>query len=467
MSNQKKTYIILGILLPLLIAVALCIVFFSAPKDTTPKTPAKGITVLDSKGQPMALVKNNNDILETDYWAYLEVVLAEAGETMAQQLGGSPQQALDAMLTDGYTLHTAFDSVAFEAMVQGMEEYKLEYGCAITDLQGNLLAVYSSPTENFATYATSPYSSFKPLSVYAPAMEKDVANWSKVYKDAPYKQIEDDKGQLQDWPVNDSKSYSYESVAVCQAIKASLNTVAVRCLAELGVSESMDFLKENFAIALTEEFYVVEKYGADEVIGNIALGYLETGVTPIEMAGFYQIFANGGSYVAPKTITQITDGNGERVYARKAEAKQVLSPATADVMNKLLQGVVAPGGTGAAARCNNVQVAGKTGTGDDYSDNWFVGVTPGYSLAVWHGASPSNDAAKMFSGVMEALYDQQPKANTQFITHKNLNQVIYCTHSGMAISGACTDIEIGYYPTKDLPVCDACQKNETEVDHNA
>ena len=467
MNPKKKTYLILGILLPLLLIAGLCIVLLGPSADQTSKSPAKGISILDSKGDPLALAKTTNDILETECWAYLEVVLTEAGEILAEQMDCSPQQALDTMLQEGYTLRTAFDADAFDAMVQGMEEYKLEYGCAMTDLQGNLLAVYSSPTGNFATYRTSPYSSFKPLSVYAPAVEKGVANWSKVYEDAPYKQIEDEEGKLQDWPVNDSKVYSYENVPVCDAIAKSYNTIAVRCLAELGISQSMDFLKENFQIPLTEETYVVEKYGEEEVIGNIALGYLETGVTPIEMAGFYQMFANGGSYIAPKAVKQIMDGNGETVYTRSAQAKQVLSPGAADVMNKLLQGVVSNKGTGAAARCGNIQVAGKTGTGDDYSDNWFVGVTPGYSLAVWHGASPSNDAAKMFSNMIKALYAQRPNENKQFITHQNLNQVIYCTRSGKAISDDCTTIDMGYYQTKDLPVCDACQKNETEVDPHA
>lgn len=468
MNKKKKTYIIIGVLLPLLIAAALCIVFFSAAEEKTPTTQAKGITILDSKGNQLALTKTTTDILETEYWAYLEVALAEAGETLAEQKDCTPQEALDIMLAEGYTLRTAFDADAFEALQQGVEEDPLEIGSALTDLKGNLLAVYSSPTGNYVTERTSPYSTFKPLSVYAPAVEKGVANWSKMYEDAPYKQIEDDNGQLQDWPANDTKVYSREPVPVCDAIEKSLNTVAVRCLVDLGILASMDFLKENFDIPLTEETYVVEKYGEEEVIGNIALGYLETGVTPIEMAGYYQIFATGGSYIAPKAVTQITNGDGEIVYTREAEAKQVLSPATADVMNKLLQGVVSYGGTGAAARCGSIQVAGKTGTGDDYSDNWFVGVTPGYSLAIWHGANPSNTAAKMFSQVITALYEQQPNANKQFITHKNLNQVIYCAHSGMAISDDCTSIDMGYYQTSQLPVCDACKKNETtEVEDNA
>lgn len=464
---MKKKYIIIGALLLLVIAAVICAVVFGGDGEKPPENPPKGITILDSKGNLLVEAKATADILDAENWAYLEVALTEAGAVLAEQSGSTPQEALDTMLAEGYTIRTAFDMAAFQAIQQGVDETQPELACALTDLEGRLLAVYSSPTGNYATARISPYSAFKPLSVYAPALEKGIANWSKMYEDTPYKKLENDSGELQDWPANDTGAYSQKQVPVCEAIQVSLNTVAVRCLAELGISTAMDFLKTSFDIPLKEESYVVKTYGEEEVIGNIALGYLETGVTPIEMAGYYQIFANGGSYIQPSAVMEIANGEGQTVYTRKAAAKQVISPATADVMNKLLQGVVSAKGTGAAAQCGDIQVAGKTGTGDDYSDNWFVGVTPGYSLAVWHGMQPSNTAAKMFSKMIKALYAEQPNANKQFITHQNLNQVIYCAHSGKAISDDCTLIDMGYYQQSELPVCDACKKNKTtEVDRN-
>ena len=465
MSKKKKNYLMIGVLIPVIIAAALVIVFSSAKEK--PFTDVKGVSILDNRGESLVFAKTMEDILSEDYWAYLEVALTEASQLLAKEYACSEQEALEQMLAEGYTIRTAFQPEAFAALQASVTEEKLEYGLALTDLQGNLLAVHSSPTGNYVTDRASPYSTFKPLSVYAPAVEQGVANWSKMYSDSPYKQLEDADGQKQDWPTNDSKTYSYENVPVCTAIAKSLNTIAVHCLKDLGVTASMDFLKTNFQIPLAEETYVVENYSEEEVIGNIALGYLETGVTPIEMAGYYQIFANGGSYLAPQAVTQIIDGKGETVYLRRDKSKQVLSPATADVMNKLLQEVVSAKGTGAAAKCADIQVAGKTGTGDDYTDNWFVGVTPSYSLAVWHGASPSNTAAKIFSQAVKGLYKDKPNANRQFVTHQNLNQVIYCAHSGQGIGDDCTQIEMGYYSQSQLPICEACKKNgNTEVDHN-
>ena len=295
--------------------------------------------------------------------------------------------------------------------------------------------------------------------MYTPAVEKGVANWSTVYKDSPYKQIKNNDGEMLDWPANASGTYSQQNTTVYDALRTSLNTVAVKCLEDVGVAESVTFLQTQLGIPLKQEQQVIDKYGAEEVIGNVALGYLETGITPVEMAGYYQMFANGGFYTSPQAVSKITAQDGTQVYVRKPEQKQVISAATADVMNKLLQGVVDQGGTGSKARCREVEVAGKTGTGDEYADNWFVGITPGYSVAVWHGQSDSNHAAEMFSGVVSDLYTKQPNANRKFITHQNLKQVIYCTVSGKAISKNCTVIDMGYFASKNTPqICDQCGK---------
>ena len=311
---------------------------------------------------------------------------------------------------------------------------------------------------NYAQERRSPYSSFKALSVYTPAIEKGVANWSTMYPDTPYKQLADENGQLRDWPANATGVYSQENLPVYEALRKSLNTVAVKCLADVGVTKSMEFLQTSFGIPLKEEAYVAQNYSEEEVIGNIAMGYLETGITPVEMAGYYQIFANGGVYTEPASVQRICTMDGAEIYTWDRSSKQVISEATADLMNKLLQGVVKPGGTGEAVHCYDVEVAGKTGTGDGHGDNWFVGVTPGYSLAVWHGQNDTNQASEMFAAVVNQLYMLLPDENTKFITHENLNQVAYCAHSGKTVSSACSLIEVGYFKNKDLlPVCDVCQ----------
>lgn len=432
------------------------------PEQTLPR---KNLTICDAAGETLTTTDHYSGIYEQDCWAYLEQALEETAAWIAEQEGCSLIDAREALFTRGYHIETAFDRKAFEALQAVSPRWggSCDNALVLTDLKGNLLAIACTNQNgqylNYAADRRSPYSSFKALSVYTPAVERGIVNWSSVYTDSPYKKLKGEDGSLQDWPANASGSYSMEPAVVYDALRKSLNTVAVRCLKDVGVKNAMDFLQNAFGIPLKEETFVLANYGEEEVIGNIALGYLETGITPVEMAGYYQIFANGGFYAPPKAVVRVKGEDGTVLYKAENKLKQVISPSTADTMNKLLQGVVKTGGTGAAAASRDVEIAGKTGTGDDYADNWFVGVTPGYSLAVWHGKHESNRAAEMFAEVIRQLYADQPETGRKFVTHQNLYQIVYCEHSGMAFSADCTQIDVGYYASKDaLSVCEACKK---------
>lgn len=428
------------------------------------QTEDKGMTLLDRRGAPLCTVKKAEELYGDDRWAFLEVAVEEAAAELAKLHGTEPEQARQLMIREGYQVKTTFDPAQF-ALLQGAvrrsgEEAPL--AIVLTDLNGDVTALYSSESDDRTNHAASRYapcSAFKALSVYTPAVEKGLVNWSSVYEDAPVKKLADDSGKQQDWPANASGTYSNKAVPVYEALRTSLNTVAVRCLQDVGVAESVSFLQTAFDIPLKEEAHVIQAYGEEEVLGSVALGYLETGITPVDMAGYYQIFATGGAYVPAKTVLQIDDADGKTVYLRSKAPKQVVSPETADVMNYLLRGVLKPGGTGAAAACPGVEIAGKTGTGDNHTDNWFVGVTPAYSCAVWHGQSDSNRAEELFGLVTQILYGENDKLGKNFITHKNLQQIAYCAESGHAFSAGCKLIELGYYKQTDtLPTCGVCGK---------
>ncbi len=109
------------------------------------------------------------------------------------------------------------------------------------------------------------------------------------------------------------------------------------------------------------------------------------------MARAYGTFANGGYNVSgkvfanePRAITTIKDVNGDVVYNNAPVRKRVMSGADAALVTQLLEGVVTSG-TGTAAALPNRQVAGKTGTTENYGDAWFVGYTPQLVTAVWVG----------------------------------------------------------------------------------
>lgn len=435
---------------------ALLLPVFSGCKPSGP-----GLTIRDGQGNVVITAHSREELEQDERRDYWQIVLTEAGSILSGVEGVDPVQAEKRLFAEGYQLNTAFSQTAFDAMKAAREQWEsnADFGCALTDLEGNLLAVHDTDeNKNCAAVPVAPYSALKPLSVYMQAVEKGIADWSTRYPDSPYKQLTDENGATQDWPANADGLYTHQDVNLYRAIQRSYNTVAVKCLADVGVMESVRFLQEQLGMDLLEEQLTAQTYGEEEIIGTIALGYLREGASPVDMAGYYQIFASGGSYRTPKAVQTIQDSEGQPVWERSDPARQVVKPVTADIMNRLLQGVVTSGGTGADAACEAVAVAGKTGTGDDFCDNWFAGVSPAYSCAVWHSAEQDNRADEIFAAVIGYVHEKNPQARVQFVTHGNLYQVIYCTESGKQATGNCTSIEQGYFA--DRSVLELCDKHQ-------
>lgn len=424
----------------------------------------KKLKILSADGTELALLESISDgFTELDgngCRAYLEAVLSESEELTAGLLGCDTEKARDYLIKNGCVIYTAFDKKVFDSVktayeAQGIDS--LKFGCAVTDLHGGILALYSAGEgkEGYVNYAvknTPPYSSFKPLCVYTPAIDKGLEVWSSVYPDSPVKQITEN-GQKTDWPANATNTYTNKNTDLAYAIKTSLNTVAVRCMQTLGVSNSFDFLERSFGLTLEYEKKKAELYGEDEVIGNVALGYLNDGVSPVDMAGYYQIFANAGNYFKPYTVLKICDRGGNTLYKNNTKPTQIIKNTTAFIMNRLLQNVVTAKGTGEKAACKGVYVGGKTGTGD--LGNWFVGFTPQYTCAVWHGTELiKNTSCEIFS---KAVSGFENKTGMDFPSCDGIEKVAYCKESGMLLSGKCKEVDMGYFVSGNLP--EVCNKH--------
>lgn len=422
---------------------------------------AGGITVYDGNGKVMAK-GDREKIMNSEYHTYLESVINEASKLICEIEERSEREGEMLLFNGNYEIHTAFDPDIYENIKNAYSEYEGDFSCgfAVTTWEGVLLATYSASEKegeeiNYSLKKTPPFSAIKPLSVYAPAIEKGIINWSTVFEDSPYKQLERATGVMEDWPQNATGIYSYENTNIYDALKVSLNTVAVKTLHELGVENSIAFLKDSFDLSMIYEENKMKELGEEEVIGNVALGYLNEGVSPVDMAGYYTIFANGGEYTSPRAVLEIKDGEGNSVYTDSTEAKRVISVETAYIMNMLLSGVVSMEGTGAAAHVDGVPIVGKTGTGTDYSGNWFVGVTPEYSCAVWHSAfGEKNRAPDMFAKIISGL-EIGPKS---FIKTENIKELVFCKESGKLLSDKCRSVELGYYDSENIP--DQCDIHE-------
>lgn len=420
---------------------------------------SKGVTVYDAQGNvmgtPTSMTVDVDTLTDPAYSSYMDVVLAEALRALAVDADLSEAQAQKELFSGGYSIHTAFDPAVCAALQAGYRDRAtkdLEFAAAATDHSGRLLATYSVGKQNLAITRHSPHSSFKPLGVYAPALDAGLIDWSTQITDKPYSQVKGQDGQSQDWPRNATGTYSYQKTNLYECIRQSLNTASVHCLSRLGVDRSIAFLQDSFGIDLSYEKTTMEQKGADEVIGNIALGSLRAGVTPVDMAGYYQIFGNGGLYTAPYAILEMQDGAGQTVYTAAPQTKQIIQPTTAYIMNQLLRGVVQGGGTGDQAGGRPVPVAGKTGTGNKGEGNWFVGVTPQYSLSVYHGDCPDNNIADILYG---AVLDHLPSHTVaDFPACPMVRRGVFCTESGKIFSSSCSRMYIGYYVAdKKIPAC--------------
>ena len=207
-------------------------------------------------------------------------------------------------------------------------------------------------------------SAFKPF-VLAAALEKGIP-LSKVY-DAP--------GRLtipltrSTWAVDNYEGGGGGRANLVDATVNSINTVYAQLILEVGPSDAVA-VAERMGIASPLEPFPSAVLGTNDV-------------TPLEMAAAYTTFANRGMAVPPVMVTKVVAHDGSVLFEHQHTQKRVLKQETSDSVVGVLQQVVTRG-TGVAARIGR-PVAGKTGTGQDWTDAWFVGFTPDVVTSVWVG----------------------------------------------------------------------------------
>jgi penicillin-binding protein 1A len=115
---------------------------------------------------------------------------------------------------------------------------------------------------------------------------------------------------------------------------------------------------------------------------SLPLGAFE--VSLLEMTSAYSVIANQGLAFPPYLVERITDSNGDVLEQTHPDAREVANPQTCYQLLQVLEGVTQRGTAASAARLK-LHIAGKTGTTNDFTDAWFVGMTPRYTIGVWVG----------------------------------------------------------------------------------
>lgn len=223
-----------------------------------------------------------------------------------------------------------------------------------------------------------PGSTFK-LFVYTEAMNQGLTPCDKRRDEYITMQVYDKKKhEVVTWtPSNANGSFSGDSMPLKSAFAKSINSVAVRLGQEMGIKRIIE---------------TAEKMGIKsplEDAPSLALG--SSDVNLLELTNAYCTIANDGMHHEPVLVTRIEDKDGKEVFLGPATSEQAVPYKTAFLVQQLLMGGMRePGGTsqslwGYVGNYRDTDFGGKTGTSNNHSDAWFMGVSPKLVVGAWVG----------------------------------------------------------------------------------
>jgi penicillin-binding protein 1A len=214
-------------------------------------------------------------------------------------------------------------------------------------------------------------STFKPL-VYTMAMDN---GWSPCFV-APNQAVQFE-GYPDYNPQNaDSKKYNEPEMTLFRGLQFSVNNIVLYLMKQLGPTGPNAVIELAKKMGITSN---MEPYPA------IALGVSDISV--YEMVGAYATYANKGVWTEPVYVTTILDKNDNIVRQVVPRTVEAMSEQTAYIMEKMLERVTAHGTAAKIKYMYQIPgaVGGKTGTTQNYSDGWFMGITPSLVTGVWTG----------------------------------------------------------------------------------
>ncbi|MEY2418185.1 MAG: penicillin-binding protein, partial [Actinomycetota bacterium] len=191
-------------------------------------------------------------------------------------------------------------------------------------------------------------------------------------------------------PIGNAEGEGGGSRTLREATAESVNTVFVQVEQDAGIANVAEMAKK---LGVGGAWYSPTEQGL-----VYTLGVLD--IAPLDMAAAYGVFANRGLRAPASPIFKVVDSNGKTIMDNtkaKDKAKRVLDEVVADNVTDVLRGVI-DHGTGTAANIGR-PAAGKTGTGQNYTNAWFVGYTPTLSTAVWMGNALKNQPLLHIKGV--------------------------------------------------------------------
>lgn len=309
----------------------------------------------------------------------------------------------DELYTGGYKVKTSLNAekqtllqnsidevMSFNKDVSDDGTYSLQSAATIIDNKTHKVVaiVGGRSQDNIDTYTLNrayqsyrqPGSTFKPIAVYAPALDNGYTPDSILQnisiKEAKKKKV-------------DARTLTGSEVTLRKAVEKSINGCAWWLFCNLTPQKGLSYVNDmEFAKIVPDDYYPAS-----------SLGGLTHGTTTVEMANAYSTLANNGVFHSATCLTSLIDKDGNELYAID-NGKQVYSGGAASEMVDIMKGVIKYGTAHAMNWKSKVEVAGKTGTTNDSKDGWFCGMIPDYTMSVWVGY----DNPKTLSNLYGATY---------------------------------------------------------------
>jgi penicillin-binding protein 1A len=411
---------------------------------------------------------------------FVDQVITEVKKDLVAS-GMSPQIADKTIYNNGLKIYTTLDSDIQKAMDDVFMDDKYfpvynklahaQAAMAIIDPKtGHIKALrggYGQKTGDLVLNRATqiqrpPGSTFKPIAVYAPAIDQKIITAATVIDDVPTYLNGISKGK---YPQNYTKTSYGGLTTIHDALVRSTNVVAAKAWMKLGPKLSLKYLeRDGIKLDITKDGSV-----------SIAMGGLTTGVSPLQMAAAYVPFVNDGKYIQPTTYTRVEDMNGNVLLEKKPKTTVVYdNEGTSHIMVNMMKDVTtrSDGTAASVIKIKNGQMptAGKTGTTSDNKDKWFVGYTPYYVAATWYGYDKNykldsreyNQALVLWNAVMDKVHANLPVKS--FPEPKGVVKKAVCKYSGKVASDLCgrdprgNSIKEEYFikgsEPKDYDVCD-------------
>lgn len=351
----------------------------------------------------MLAYQESQTIDKTKYQSFIDAVLNE----VEQKYGLDPYSGLQ--------IHTTMDAEAQELVydIQNTNKYvdwstpgmsgDIQSGIVFMDTKtgqiraigGGVNETGAERTENYATQLKrQPGSTAKPIFAYGPAIEYLKWGTGTTVDDELYT-YQNGSGQI----VHNYNHKYQGRMTIRSALNQSLNVPAVKAFNATGGTKVKTFA-EKVGFTFNPE---TDLNSDGSLYESTAIGGVSSGFSPLEMAGAYATFGNGGIYNEPITIEKIVQSDGTVIEAEQ-ESHRAMSEETAYLLTDMLHSAISEG-TGTAANVGGMYLSGKTGTSNIPSDiiskygmasgairdSWFVGYSQYYTAAVWTGFINNED----------------------------------------------------------------------------